>query len=129
MGIPIRLHGDAKPDDFGNQRGFCTKCLALRKWNIVREKGKFYKQCEKCRSRWEIKGIELSKLREKAKKERSRKVRKSITTKAENTRSTIICPYCFRSFLADQVLKDNQTIKCPFCRSVLDEAVLKGEKR
>lgn len=67
MGIPTRLHGDAVAIYFGAVKGFCPKCLSFREWKVIKEKGKFLKECQKCGKLKEIEEPELSKLKTEAK--------------------------------------------------------------
>lgn len=72
MGLPTRLHGDAVAIYFGAVKGFCSKCLSFREWKVVCEKGKYYKECQKCSKKKEIEEPELTKLITEAKEKRSR---------------------------------------------------------
>ena len=72
MGIPTRLHGIAVANFFGAVKGFCPKCISIREWKVVREKGIYYKRCEKCGQKREIKKPELEKLIAAAKKAREK---------------------------------------------------------
>ncbi len=72
MGLPSRLHGIAVVNFFGAVKGFCPRCISIREWKIVREEGKFYKRCQNCGQKREIKAPELQKLVALAKAKRAK---------------------------------------------------------
>jgi len=77
MGLPSRLHGIAVANFFGAVKGFCPRCISIREWKIVSDHGKFYKRCQICGQKREIKEPELEKLVAMAKAKKAKaKVKK-----------------------------------------------------